>query len=227
MRMTHAWRALFVLVWWITLSALLQAEMACCCLGANYLAWQSRIRRQNAILFTRSVIDIAIHLALHSSRCQRQARTRSFQAHHPRLSIGLLMLSSSCRLMLVLARNLRGVDREHLSGCEEGAILIWRDSHVWEVSLSTNRGLFVWAPVTLLAVIGVKWRIQADCRFQHDCFVQHRLVAPVVTNSWSVWYGGHSFGPRVLCRPHPVFLHWAWQRLSNDFDDAWALQGMS
>jgi glycoprotein endo-alpha-1,2-mannosidase len=74
--------------------------------------------------------------------------------------------------------------------------------------VSPNRGLLIYAPFTLLAPLGLAaaWR-----RRRFDLFFYTALVPLgylLLIGRWHMWYGGHSFGPRLLVdvAPHLVFL---------------------
>ena len=202
--------ALFVLVWWIARRPCTSGRDGCCCSG-SLLAWQYGYGHRMQSYSLAVLLDIAIDLALsiHQGVGKAGTRTAFFRRIMP-LSIGDAVLFLP--LMLVLARNLRGVDREHLSGCGWLRILIGGPATSGQVLLSTNRGLFVWAPVTLLAVIGVKWLFQADRRLTR-LLVQHRLVAPIRHQLGLYGMAATRLGPGFWVALTPVFSHWAWQRL--------------
>lgn len=81
--------------------------------------------------------------------------------------------------------------------------------------VSPSRGLFVYAPVLLVAVIG----LAAGVRAARGGLLAHAAAATAAgvatIAQFSVWWGGHSFGPRLLADVLPALVlgivpAWAW-----------------
>jgi hypothetical protein len=63
------------------------------------------------------------------------------------------------------------------------------------VLFSSDRGLFTWAPVTLPALIGLRWLSKINARL--TIILLGMLVSQLyVVSSWFTWSGGVAFGPR-------------------------------
>lgn len=86
-----------------------------------------------------------------------------------------------------------------------GGELQWWAPHWLDVLISSDRGLWTWAPITLLSLLGLRWLFVADARLA-------RLLSLValsqwyVISSWSYWSGGHAFGPRFWIALTPFWL---------------------
>lgn len=85
-----------------------------------------------------------------------------------------------------------------------GAGFDWLHPHFLDVLFSTNRGLFIWSPLLLVATVG--W-----VGLWHR---EHRLGALIMTNfalqlsviaAWSSWSGAASFGQRFFTNMTPAF----------------------
>lgn len=77
--------------------------------------------------------------------------------------------------------------------------------HLAGLLVSPSRGLFIYSPILLLAVPGVLitwWRRKLDLFFWSGlvCMGYVSLIA-----RWPMWYGGNSFGPRLLSDALPFF----------------------
>jgi hypothetical protein len=79
---------------------------------------------------------------------------------------------------------------------------------IWGMLVSPGRGLFVFIPFLLLLPAAL-WNLRSVGR------EQQRLVASMVagflgslyiTNTWHVWWGGYSFGPRMLSDGTPALV---------------------
>jgi hypothetical protein len=69
--------------------------------------------------------------------------------------------------------------------------------------LSPGRGLFVYSPVLLFSVAGLLW-----VALRGPALLKATAVGVVlnvlVVSKWFVWWGGHSFGPRLLADTAPI-----------------------
>ena len=71
------------------------------------------------------------------------------------------------------------------------------------VLLSPSRGLFVYSPVLLFAVIGLLWTgLRGPSPFKPVAV--GAVLTIVVVGKWFVWWGGHSWGPRLLADIAPI-----------------------
>jgi len=64
--------------------------------------------------------------------------------------------------------------------------------------VSPSRGLFVFSPVWLVAFAGLGPLARVDRQFGLRSLVVASLVQFVVYSAFSVWWGGHTFGPRYM-----------------------------
>lgn len=69
--------------------------------------------------------------------------------------------------------------------------------------VSPSRGLFVYSPVLLLSVVGLLW-----VGFRGPVLLRSLVVGVVavllVVSKWFLWWGGHSWGPRLLADTTPI-----------------------
>lgn len=69
---------------------------------------------------------------------------------------------------------------------------------------SSNRGLFIWSPVTALGLAGILLLFRRDRRLAAMLLCNFALQLYIV-GSWPVWSGGISFGPRFFLNSVPAF----------------------
>jgi hypothetical protein len=116
---------------------------------------------------------------------------------------------------LVELESLHGI-RHHQTGTWSGQLL----SGLAGTLLSPNRGLFVfcsWVPVTLMALPATARRVRA---WPLGIWVSGALLVNLlVLSKYSVWWAGHTFGPRYWIDATPILavylafaLEWAWAR---------------
>ena len=85
------------------------------------------------------------------------------------------------------------------------SIFDWRAPHMLEVLLSSNRGMFVWSPITALALAGLWWLRTFDRRlalFLAIVFVEQLYII----GSLHFWHGSAAFGPRYWTNLTPLFV---------------------
>ncbi|MBL7950447.1 MAG: hypothetical protein JNM62_01900 [Flavobacteriales bacterium] len=72
----------------------------------------------------------------------------------------------------------------------------WNDPHMMDMLWSYRKGLFIYTPVTLLALVGVRhlWQRSRSATLAWASFFV--LLTYVLSSWWNWWYGG-SFGSRV------------------------------
>lgn len=82
--------------------------------------------------------------------------------------------------------------------------------------VSPSRGLFVFSPVFLFALLAVPGVVR---RRREDpipfCLAVGALALLLISSKWTMWWGGHSFGYRLLIETLPsltVLLAIAWER---------------
>ena len=71
--------------------------------------------------------------------------------------------------------------------------------------LSPNRGLFVYAPVLVFSLLGMVSVWRKGRRWLLRCLVIALWATVVLYSAQSIWWGGWSFGPRVLTDLLPFF----------------------
>jgi len=74
-------------------------------------------------------------------------------------------------------------------------IFDWSAPHIGSIFFSTNRGMFIWAPVTLFALAGLWWLRRLDARLTLFLGVMF-MTQLYIIGSWFEWAGAASFGPR-------------------------------
>jgi hypothetical protein len=80
----------------------------------------------------------------------------------------------------------------------------WLRPRIIQVLFSTNRGLFVWTPLTLFALIGffALWRrARRLAAFLLACF----LIQLYIIAAWGAWSGSAAFGQRFFTNMTPAF----------------------
>ena len=75
---------------------------------------------------------------------------------------------------------------------------------------SPARGLFVYSPMTLLALVGcgLAWR-DRPARPLHAAFGLVVVLHIMVVAQWPIWWGGHCYGPRLLTDLLPILGFYA------------------
>ncbi len=81
----------------------------------------------------------------------------------------------------------------------------WLHPHCLEVLFSTDRGLFVWAPILLLGTAGFFLLRRQNTNLALLLIVNVCLQMYVVS-SWTCWNGAVSFGPRLFINMLPGFM---------------------
>jgi hypothetical protein len=76
--------------------------------------------------------------------------------------------------------------------------------HLLEVLFSVRKGLFFWAPLLLLAVIGLLY-VRRHAPETFIAAVAYLVVSAWVIASWSTWWYGGSLGQRAFVETLPVF----------------------
>jgi hypothetical protein len=85
-----------------------------------------------------------------------------------------------------------------------GGVFDWSAPHWWRVLLSSDRGLWVWAPITLVSLAGLRPLYRTDRRLAVLLSCQ-LLLQWYLISCWSYWSGGHAFGPRLWLALIPTF----------------------
>lgn len=95
----------------------------------------------------------------------------------------------------------------------------WDRPEVFKVLFGFRRGLFLWAPVLLLALIGTLWLLRKD-RVRGLGMLAYWMANTYVISSWWIWYYGSGFGSRVFVDHYPV-LALPFALLLNDLPTRW------
>ena len=80
----------------------------------------------------------------------------------------------------------------------------WLQPHLLEVLFSTNRGLFLWSPLLLLAVLGW-WPLWKRERRLTLLIVVNFAIQLYLIASWFAWSGAAAFGQRFFTNMLPAF----------------------
>jgi hypothetical protein len=82
--------------------------------------------------------------------------------------------------------------------------LEWENPKALKVLFSSDRGLFIWAPVTLPALLGLRWLYKKNARMA--CLLGCMFLAQLyVVSSWFGWSGNIAFGPRLWVAQTGIF----------------------
>ncbi len=79
----------------------------------------------------------------------------------------------------------------------------WDRPEVFKVLFGFRRGLFLWAPVLLLAALGTLASWRSD-RLHCGAMLIYWAANTYVISSWWIWYYGSGFGSRVFVDHYPV-----------------------
>ena len=82
---------------------------------------------------------------------------------------------------------------------------LWDSPNLGSVLISGHRGLFVWSPVLLLALIGLVRLAALGRRLADSMLVAAFAVQVWVIGGWGMWWGGASFGQRFFIDLVPAF----------------------
>lgn len=75
--------------------------------------------------------------------------------------------------------------------------------------LSSDKSIFVYSPVLLLAIPGVVLAVKRGFRAEVVFTVSITVISLVLYSAWSDWGGGHSWGPRFLLPLTPLLMYLA------------------
>jgi hypothetical protein len=188
--------ALFVYAWWKTQGTYsLRAGLARG-LIAGLATW---VRTQNAglivILGLEAFADLLIAI-------------RHKRSLKPALFRGLSTLAGFLLLFIPLMIFWHAVFGSMLvntySATQGAESLDWRAPHLLQVLFSSDRGLFIWAPITLPAMIGLRWLFKENARLTIILMCMF-LAQLYVVSSWFAWSGNVSFGPRFWIAQTAIF----------------------
>lgn len=79
----------------------------------------------------------------------------------------------------------------------------WDRPEVLKVLFGFRRGLFLWAPVLMLAIVGTAWLVAKD-RLRGAAMAIYLAANIYVISAWWIWYYGSGFGSRVFIDHYPV-----------------------
>ena len=91
--------------------------------------------------------------------------------------------------------------------------------HLWYITLSDYRGLFLYSPVLIAAVIALFAQREAP-RWWSDPVILPAILSILAISGFGGWWGGWTYGPRYLTavavllfyRSMPSLLRWTWSR---------------
>jgi hypothetical protein len=73
------------------------------------------------------------------------------------------------------------------------------------VFFSPGRGLFLYSPILLFSLVGMAmiWRAPGNLLLKYLSLAPLPLI--LLVGKWGMWWGGHSYGPRLLADLSPIF----------------------
>jgi hypothetical protein len=85
-------------------------------------------------------------------------------------------------------------------------------ANLWEglagTLISPNRGLFIWTPILLIAFYGLFLRIRGRSFRRFDGLWWGSIALHwLLISGWSMWWGGHSLGPRFFTEMLPFYAY--------------------
>jgi hypothetical protein len=188
--------ALFVYVWWKTRDNYSAKAGLARGLAAGLAIW---VRTQDAVLIVILGLEAFTDLLI---------AFRNKQSIKPVLFRGLATLGGYLLLLAPLLAFWRVVFGSWLMNTyhvRQGVTALdWRAIHVLKVLFSSNRGLFIWAPITLPSLIGLRWLFKENARLA--AILTGMFVAQLyVVSSWYGWAGAVAFGPRFWVGQTVIF----------------------
>jgi len=75
---------------------------------------------------------------------------------------------------------------------------------LWGLLISPKRGLFVYSPVLLFSIVGIK-KLYTEAKEETFLLVSSFLLLLLFYSSWWYWPGGLCYGPRLLYSAIPFF----------------------
>jgi hypothetical protein len=188
--------ALFLYVWWRTQNSGQAKTALLRGIVAGLATW---IRPQNGVLILilgfETFVDILIAL-----RQKRDLR--------PALSHGLVTLAGYLLLfipLMIFWKIVFGSGIANTYAFSQGVqTLRWESPQFLKVLFSSDRGLFIWAPVTAPSLIGLWWLFKENARLA--CLLGGMFLAQLyVVSSWFGWSGNIAFGPRLWVAQTAIF----------------------
>jgi hypothetical protein len=191
--------SLFVITWWYARErGYTFTWMATLGLISGLAVW---VRAQNVILLLALLLEVGWDFVL---GIRHRAWRSSFRKSCLRAA-GLVSGFSALLIpLLIFWHTVYGSWIVNTYQATRGGAFDWRAPHVLEVLVSTDRGVFVWAPIIILCVIGVPWLYKADRRLA-SLLSGIALLQLYLISSWSHWDGGFAFGPRFWIALTPFF----------------------
>jgi len=85
---------------------------------------------------------------------------------------------------------------------------------------SPSRGIFVYSPIFVFAALAIRpaWRLRRQQPL-YLALLAGALAVLLVTSKWTIWWGGHSYGYRLLIETLPaltVLLALAWEEVIGE-----------
>ncbi len=188
--------ALFIYAWWRTQTGFSLKGGLARGVTAGLATW---VRPQNAVFILILGLETLLDLVLAFHRKQDIK---------PLLFRGLATLAGFLLLFIPLMVFWQVVFGSYLANTytasQNADILTWTAPAILQVLFSSNRGLFVWAPITLPALIGLGWLYRKNARL--TLFLGCLFLAQLyVVSSWFGWSGNVAFGPRFWVAQTTLF----------------------
>jgi len=188
--------ALFIYVWWRTQQSLsVKAGLARGAL-AGLATW---IRPQNAILII--ILGVETFIDLVQALRNRPALKPFLQRSVATLGGYLLFFIP----LMIFWQVVFGLFFANTYAPSQGTgIFDWSAPHILKVLFSSNRGLFIWAPVTVPALIGLRWLFKQNTRL--TLLLGALFFSQLyIIGSWFGWSGNVAFGPRFWVAQTTLF----------------------
>jgi hypothetical protein len=188
--------ALFLYVWWRTQNSRQLNTGLLRGIVAGLATW---IRPQNGVLILILGLETFVDLLI-ALRQKRDIR--------PALFHGLATLTGYLLLfipLMIFWKIIFGSGIANTYTPSQGIqTLRWEAPQFLNVLLSSDRGLFIWAPVTVPALIGLRWLFRENARLA--CLLGSMFLAQLyVVSAWFGWSGHVAFGPRLWVAQTAIF----------------------
>ena len=188
---------LFVYAWWTTQDSYSPRAGLARGAVAGLATW---VRTQNAVLIVILGLEVFADLLI-AIRLKRSIKPAIFR--------GLATLAGFLLFFIPLTifwQVIFGSMFINTYGATQGThVLHWQAPHLLKVLFSSNRGLFIWAPITLPAMIGLRWLFKENARLT-ILLLGMFLAQLYIVSSWFGWSGNIAFGPRFWVAQTVIFV---------------------
>jgi hypothetical protein len=85
----------------------------------------------------------------------------------------------------------------------------WKSPALWQTLISSRHGLFFWAPILILSLIGVIWYLGYENGIKKPllfCYLMAFFSLWYANSAWNMWWFGDAFGGRAFLELQGLFI---------------------